>query len=157
MHTWMIRGLVMSAVHTVARVLLGMAIVSSPFDSTWWKTLALIAVIAVALIGGLIDGVADGRKHSEPEDYNDLTVRWLSAGLLAGLITGIACWILGNHVVDGMGQNPIYIEVFVGGAFTALLIFVPALLGAAVGRRIGQRGNKQPAAVEPAEPQDALA
>lgn len=147
----------MSAVHIVARVLLGMAIVASPFDSSWWKTLALIAVIAIALLGGLVDGVADGRKHSEPEDYNDLTVRWLCAGLLAGLIVGIACWILGNWVVDGMGENPLYIEVFVGGAFTALLIFVPALLGAAIGRRIGQRGNTRPTAAEPTEPHDALA
>lgn len=145
-----IRGLVMSIVHVLARVFLAMAIVAAPFDSNWWKTLALLAVIVLALLAAVADGIADGRKHSEPEDYNDLTVRWLSAGLIAGLVVGIVCWILGNWVVDGMGRNPIWIEVIVGGAFTALLIFVPALFGAAVGRRLGQRGDRTARQADPA-------
>lgn len=133
----------MSAVHIGARVLLGLAIVASPLESTSWKTIAIAAVVLISLIWGGIDGIIDGRAHDDPDDYRDLTMVWLKAGLLAGLISGIAGWILGNWVMSGIGQNSLPIEIFAGGSFTTLLVFVPALVGAAIGRLLTRRQHRR--------------
>jgi uncharacterized membrane protein len=143
MIAWLLRGLVMSAVHIGARVLLGLAIVQWPLESTYWKTIAVAAVVLVALIWGGIDGLIDGRAHPDSDDYDDLTMRWLKAGLLAGLISAIVGWVLGTWVMSGIGQNSLAIEIFAGGSFTTLLIFVPALVGAAVGRFLTRRQHRK--------------
>ena len=143
MIAWLLRGLVMSAVHIGARVLLALAIVQWPLEATYWKTIAIASVVLVALIWGGIDGLIDGRAHADPDDYDDLTMRWLKAGLLAGLIAAVVGWVLGNWVLAGMGQNSLAIEIFAGGAFTTLLIFVPALVGAALGRYLTRRQHRK--------------
>jgi uncharacterized membrane protein len=143
MIAWLLRGLVMSAVHIGARVLLGLAIVQWPLESTYWKTIAIASVVLVALIWGGVDGLIDGRAHPDSDDYDDLTMRWLKAGLLAGLISAIAGWVLGSWVMSGIGQNSLAIEIFAGGSFTTLLIFVPALVGAAVGRFLTRRQHRK--------------
>lgn len=143
MVAWLLRGLVMSAVHIGARVLLGLAIVAWPLETNYWKTIAIAGVVLVALIWGGIDGLIDGRAHSDPDDYDDLTMRWLKAGLLAGLISAIVCWVLGNWVMSGIGENTLAIEIFAGGSFTTLLVFVPALVGAAVGRLLTRRQHRK--------------
>ncbi len=133
----------MSAVHIGARVLLGLAIVAWPLESNHWKTIAIAAVVLVALIWGGIDGIVDGRAHEDPDDYRDLTMVWLKAGLLAGLISAIVGWVLGNWVMSGIGQNSLPIEIFAGGSFTTLLVFVPALVGAALGRFLTRRQHRK--------------
>ncbi|ORM24053.1 B-4DMT family transporter [Williamsia sp. 1135] len=154
MVAWLLRGLVMSAVHIGARVLLGLAIVAWPLESTMWKTVAIAAVVLVALIWGGVDGLIDGREHEDPDDYRDLTMVWLKAGLLAGLISAIVCWILGNWVMAGIGQNSLAIEIFAGGSFTTLLIFVPSLVGAALGRFLTRRQHRKNQAARDAEADD---
>jgi hypothetical protein len=143
MIAWLLRGLVMSAVHIGARVLLGLAVVQWPLESTYWKTIAIASVVLIALIWGGVDGLIDGRAHPDSDDYDDLTMRWLKAGLLAGLISAIAGWVLGNWVMSGIGQNSLAIEIFAGGSFTTLLIFVPALVGAALGRFLTRRQHRK--------------
>lgn len=143
MIAWLLRGLVMSAVHIGARVLLALAIVQWPLEATYWKTIAVASVVLAALVWGGIDGLLDGRAHADPDDYDDLTMRWLKAGLLAGLIAAIVGWVLGNWILAGMGQNSLAIEIFAGGAFTTLLIFVPALVGAALGRYLTRRQHRK--------------
>lgn len=133
----------MSVVHILARVLLGIGVVQAPLHSTIWKTLAIAAVVLIAIIWGGIDGMADARAHSDPDDYADLTVRWLKAGLLAGVIAAIVCWILGRFVFAGIGEAGFFIELFAGGSFTALVIFGPAFLGAAVGRWLIRRDQRK--------------
>ncbi|WP_020108871.1 B-4DMT family transporter [Nocardia sp. 348MFTsu5.1] len=143
MVAWLLRGLVMSAVHIGARVLLGLAIVAWPLETNYWKTIAIAGVVLVALIWGGIDGLIDGRAHPDPDDYDDLTMRWLKAGLLTGLISAVVCWVLGNWVMSGIGENSLAIEIFAGGSFTTLLVFVPALVGAAVGRLLTRRQHRK--------------
>lgn len=132
----------MTAVHVIARVLLGIAVVQAPLHSTTWKTIAIGAVVLLALIWGGIDGMADARANEDPDDYADLTVRWLQAGLLAGVLAGLIGWILGKFVFAGIGQANLFTELIAGGSFTALLIFFPAFLGAAVGRWLVRRQNR---------------
>ncbi len=143
MVSWLLRGLSSSIVHIVARVLLGLAIVHSPLHGTSWKAIAVAAVVLVVLIYGGIDGIIDGRAHDDPDDYADLTITWLKAGLLAGAVSGIVSWILSNYVLSGMGQNSFFVELFAGGSFTALLVFVPALVGAALGRFLAHRQSRE--------------
>ncbi|MEE3850456.1 B-4DMT family transporter [Gordonia sp. LSe1-13] len=143
MSSWLPRGLVMTAVHVIARVLLGVAVVEAPLNTTVWKTLAIGAVVLIALIWGGIDGVADARANPDPDDYADLTVRWLQAGLLAGVLAGLISWILGRFVFAGIGEASLFIELIAGGSFTALLVFVPAFMGAAVGRWITRRDQRK--------------
>ncbi|MGZ8179752.1 B-4DMT family transporter [Williamsia sp. SKLECPSW1] len=143
MLSWLLRGLPMAAVHIVARVLLGMALVHSPLHGTLWKTIAVAVVVVIPLIWGGIDGIVDARAHDDPDDYTDLTMRWLKAGLLAGVISAVISWGLANYVFNGMGENGFFIELFAGGSFTALLIFLPAMVGAGVGRYLARRQRRR--------------
>ncbi|MGC5258681.1 B-4DMT family transporter [Gordonia sp. DT218] len=143
MSSWLLRGVVMTAVHVIARVLLGVAVVNAPLHSTVWKTIAIAAVVLVALLWGGIDGTADARANPDPDDYRDLTVRWLQAGLLAGVVAGLICWILGRFVFAGIGEASLFVELIAGGSFTALLVFAPAFVGAAVGRFLVRRDQRK--------------
>jgi len=156
MVSWMIRGLPMAAVHIVARVLLGMAIVQSPLNGTWWKTIAVAIVVIIPLIWAGIEGIADGRAHDDPDDYEDLTMRWLKAGLLAGVISAVVGWALANYVFSGMGQNSFLIELFAGGSFTALLVFLPAMVGASVGRFLARRQRRREQGDQPEDTRPSL-
>ncbi|SIR87575.1 B-4DMT family transporter [Williamsia sterculiae] len=134
MIAWLLRGLVMTGVHIAARVLLAIAVVESPLHGTAYKFFAVAVVILIALIWGGVDGILDARAHEEPDDYRDLLMRWLKAGLFTGLISAIVCYLLAQHVLAGMGDNGFFIELIAGGSFTALLVFIPAMAGVAVGR-----------------------
>lgn len=129
----------MTAVHVLARVLLGVAVVEAPLNSTVWRTVAIAAVVLIALIWGGFDGIRDARANPDPDDYGDLTVRWLKAGVLAGVLAGLISWILGNTILAGIGQAGLFVELIAGASFTALLVFVPAFVGAAIGRWLIRR------------------
>ncbi|MFW0790480.1 B-4DMT family transporter [Gordonia sp. CPCC 205333] len=143
MNSWLLRGVVMSAVHIVARVLLGVLIVNVPLHGTLWKTLAVAAVVLIAIIAGGIDGLRDAHAHDDPDDYDDLTIRWLKAGLLAGWVAGFVCWLLGKFVFAGIGEASFWIEMTAGAFFTALIIFVPAFIGASLGRLLVRRQQRK--------------
>lgn len=136
--SWLLRAAVMCGVHILARIVLGAAIMQFPLQSTVWKTLAVALVVLVALVWGGVDGLLDRRANPDPEDYEDLTVRWLKAGILAGAVAGVVSWVLGNTLFSAIGPNSLLIEIFAGGSFTALLIFGAAFTGAAVGRFLGR-------------------
>lgn len=143
MVSWLLRGVVMTVVHVLARVLLGVAIIHAPLHSTVWKTIAVAVVVLIAVLWGGVDGIADARANPDPDDYGDLTIRWLKAGILAGLASGLISWIIGVSMFSGIGQSNLAVEVFAGGSFTALLIFVPAFIGAAAGRFLVRRDQRK--------------
>ncbi|WP_439032822.1 B-4DMT family transporter [Gordonia terrae] len=145
MSSWLVRGLTMTAVHVLARVLLGVAVVQAPLNSTVWRTIAIAAVVLVAILWGGYDGIRDARANPDPDDYEDLTVRWLQAGVLAGVLAGLISWILGTVVLAGIGQASLFIELIAGASFTALLVFVPAFVGAAIGRWLIRREQNKSA------------
>lgn len=146
MSSWLVRGLPMTAVHVLARILLGVAVVEAPLNSTVWRTVAIAAVVLIALVWGGFDGIRDARANPDPDDYEDLTVRWLKAGVLAGVAAGLISWILGNTVLAGIGQAGLFVELIAGASFTALLVFVPAFVGAAIGRWLVRREQNKGAA-----------
>ncbi|WP_232719360.1 B-4DMT family transporter [Gordonia metallireducens] len=143
MSSWLVRGLTMTAVHVLARILLGVAVVEAPLNSTVWRTVTIAAVVLIALVWGGFDGIRDARANPDPDDYEDLTVRWLKAGVMAGVIAGLISWILGNTVLAGIGQAGLFVELIAGASFTALLVFVPAFVGAAIGRWLIRRDQNK--------------
>ncbi len=152
MTSWIVRGLFMAAVHIVTRVFLGILIVSAPLHGTLWKTLAVAVVVLIAIVWGGIDGMRDAQKHPDPDDYEDLTTRWLKAGLMAGWIAGLVGWFLGKFVFAGIGEASFWIEMTAGAFFTALITFGPAFAGASIGRMLVRRQNRknQPVSDDPA-------
>lgn len=143
MTSWLLRGISMSIVMIVARVLLGVVVVNQPLHTTVWKTVAIAAVVLISILWGGVDGIRDARANPDPDDYDDLTVMWLKAGILAGLISGFVSWLIGTLWLPGIGQAGFFIEMIAGASFTALLIFIPAFVGVMVGRWFTRRDQRK--------------
>lgn len=138
MTTWLSRGLVFAAGMVLLRLVQGTLINTFPTHS------GLISVLLVVLFGiatavwGYLDGTEDARANADPDRRRDLAMRWLLAGLVAGVLSGFVVWVISlvyrNVYVDGLIP-----EVTAFAAFTALLVFVPAIIGVAVGRNLVDR------------------
>ena len=133
MTTWLPRGLLLAIGMVLLRLVQGSLINASPTNAGT-ISFALCGLFGVAaFIWGLLDGMADARANPDPDRRRDLAMRWLLAGLAAGVLSGLVTWIISNFYhavyVDGLGP-----ELVVFPAFTALLIFLPAMFGVALGR-----------------------
>jgi hypothetical protein len=144
MTNWMLRGLVFGAAMVVVRLFQGTLI-------NVWQTHAGLISIAVRLLfivgvvaWGLIDGREDAAANPDPDRRGDLAMTWLLAGLVAGLLSGAVTWLI----------SVFYKALYVGGlinelttfaAFTALVVFLGAISGVAVGRwRVDRAGAYHP-------------
>jgi hypothetical protein len=148
MTNWMLRGLVFAAAMVIVRLFQGALI------NVWQMQAGLISIVLLAMFiagvvaWGIIDGRADATANPDPDRREDLAMTWLLAGLTAGVLSGAVAWLI----------SVFYKSLYVGGlinelttfaAFTALLVFVGGIGGAAVGRwlvdrnppTIRQRGN----------------
>jgi hypothetical protein len=94
--------------------------------------LLLLFVIAV-LLWGVLDGRADATAQGDPDRRQDLAMVWLLAGLLAGLLSGAVSWVI-SLFYTGLYAGSVINELTTFAAFTALLVFVPGIIGVAVGR-----------------------
>ncbi|MGW0176016.1 B-4DMT family transporter [Rhodococcus sp. NPDC003322] len=139
MNPWIVRGLGMAFVHVVTRVVLGIAITAWPLHGSLMRWLGIIVVVLAALVWAGIDGIRDARAHPAEGDEADLTMRWLKAAAVAGLLSGAVCWLVGAVSDIALGENSLFFELTSGAAFTLLLVFVPAMLAVAVGRFIAHR------------------
>lgn len=138
MTTWLPRGLVFAFGMVVLRLVQGSLINASPTNAGT-ISFALCAVLgAAALLWGLLDGIADARANPDPDRRRDLAMRWLLAGLVAGVVSGLAAWII-SLFYDAIYTEGVGTEVSVFAAFTALLVFLPAVLGTGVGRWLVDR------------------
>lgn len=129
----------MAFVHVVTRVVLGIAITAWPLHGSLMRWLGIIVVVLAALVWAGIDGIRDARAHPAEGDETDLTMRWLKAAAVAGLLSGAVCWLVGAVSDIALGENSLFFELTSGAAFTLLLVFVPAMLAVAVGRFIAHR------------------
>jgi uncharacterized membrane protein YfcA len=129
----MLRGLVFAAAMVVVRLVQG-ALINA------WQTqaglisvvLLLLFIIAVA-VWGLRDGRADARAMADPDRRQDLAMVWLLAGLVAGILSGAVSWLIALFYT-GLYTGGLLNEVTTFAAFTALLVFVPGIIGVAIGR-----------------------
>lgn len=144
MTAWVLRATVLGALVVALRVLLGVAMAAVPTYGIVWRSACLLAIIAVVVVWGLRDGRtgADG-----------LTVRWLAAGFAAGLASSAVCWVLDQVPGIELGDAGILYELTSAASFILLLIFLPAMIGVAIGSARSRRASES--AVPAREPEFA--
>lgn len=133
MNKWMLRGLVFAAGMVVLRLVQGALI------NAWQTQSALISIVLLtlfiigAVIWGTFDGRADAKANPDPDRREDLAMVWLLSGLVAGVLSGLVAWIIAlfyKAIYTGGLLN----ELTTFAAFTALLVFLFAIVGVAIGR-----------------------
>ena len=129
----MLRGLVFAATMVVVRLFQGALI------NTWQTQAALFSFVLLLLfvigvaVWGVIDGRADATANPDPDRRGDLAMTWLLAGLVAGVLSGAVSWLIALFY-KGLYTGGLINEVTTFAAFTALLVFLPGIVGVAVGR-----------------------
>ncbi|HEY2723608.1 MAG TPA: hypothetical protein VGI84_02870 [Pseudonocardiaceae bacterium] len=126
MQPWITRALAMTVVHTVAQTVVVAVRWAHPEWSVAIRSVALAVLVAVAMLWGAIDGWrrADGTTRT-----------WCIAALVTGPAAGVLGLVAQAALVDATGPEELG-GALAGGAFTALLVLVPALVGVAVGQRV---------------------
>ncbi|WP_343572691.1 B-4DMT family transporter [Mycobacterium sp.] len=144
MTNWMLRGLVFGGAMVVVRLLQG-ALISVFQTQATLISLVLLALFTVgALAWGLIDGREDAASSPDPDRRGDLAMTWLLAGLIAGVLSGAVTWLIAVFY-DALYVGGLINELTTFAAFTALVVFVSAVGGVAVGRwRVDKTGAYRP-------------
>ncbi|AEF40298.1 B-4DMT family transporter [Hoyosella subflava] len=150
MDLWLLRGLLLAAVITFVRAVLGIGIYTWPESGGVQRTIALIVVLLAALAWPFFDGRRDAQENEDPEDRADLTLFWLKAALVAALVSGAASWLL-SFVIPGASVQSLIFELTIGTGFVTLLLSIPAQIGILTGRAYGEYSRKRSA---PAEEED---
>ncbi len=105
--------------------------------------LLLLFVIGVA-VWGVMDGRADAKANPDPDRRQDLAMTWLLAGLVAGVLSGAVSWLIALFYT-AIYTGGLINEVTTFAAFTALIVFLPGIIGVAVGRwRVDRQYEKEP-------------
>lgn len=142
MSKWLLRGLVFAALMVIVRLLQGAMI------NAWETKAGLISVVLVVLFAiavfawGVVDGRTDARSNPDPDRRGDLAMTWLLAGLFAGVVSGLVAWFI------SLFYKTLYVEALLNevttfAAFTALLVFLMAIAGVALGRWLVDRKADQ--------------
>ncbi|MBV8347153.1 MAG: B-4DMT family transporter [Mycolicibacterium sp.] len=145
MMSWLLRGVVFALLMVVLRLIQG-ALINTYETKALLISICLILIPAIpVLTWGFVDGVRDARAQPDPDRRRDLAMTWLIAGLVAGVLSGLACWIISKF------YQPLYVggllnEVTTFAAFTALLVFLGAVIGFGAGRWVTDRRYKKEAA-----------
>ena len=138
MTTWLLRGLAFAAGMVIVRLVQGTLI------NIYETKAGLISIVLVVLFGiasflwGLIDGRADANAQPDPDRRRDLAMTWLLAGLVAGILSGLVVWIISLFYNNVYAEGQIS-EVTTFAAFTALMVFIPAIAAVAIGRFLVDR------------------
>ncbi|BAX92155.1 B-4DMT family transporter [Mycobacterium shigaense] len=133
MSSWMLRGLVFAAAMVIVRLFQGTLI------NAWQTQAGLISIVLLLLfvvgvaVWGVLDGRADARANRDPDRRQDLAMTWLLGGLLAGVLSGAVSWLI-SLFYSGLYTGGLINEVTTFAAFTALCVFLPGIIGVAVGR-----------------------
>jgi len=138
MTKWLLRGLVFAASMVFVRLLQGVLI--NAMD-TWALTISVTLVVLFAIavfIWGAADGRADAQANPDPDRRGDLAMTWLLAGLFAGIVSGLVAWFI-SLFYDNLYAEALLNEVTTFAAFTALLVFLAAIAGVALGRYLVDR------------------
>ena len=138
MRSWLLRGLIFAFGMVVLRVIQSMMINTWETHAVTISFLLVVIYAIVALVWGYIDGRADAKAQPDPDRRGDLAMTWLLAGLVAGVLSGAVAWLLGRFY-STMYVAGLLNEITTFAAFTALLVFVMATIGVAVGRALWDR------------------
>lgn len=142
MNAWVLRAVALGALTIVLRTVLGFAMVYWPTSGSWMRILGLIVLLGAVIAWGVLDGRADRRANPDPEHGADLTMRWLKAAVAGGLGSGLVAWLLDFVPKFDLGDQGLLFELTSSASFIILLIFVPAMIGVALGRFLVGRESK---------------
>jgi hypothetical protein len=138
------RGLVFAAAMIVLRLIQSALINAFQTQAGLISVVLLAVFIIVAAVWGVLDGRADATANPDPDRREDLAMTWLLGGLLAGVVSGAVSWII-SLFYSGLYTGGVVNEVTTFAAFTALIIFLPGIVGVAVGRwRVDRQLEKVP-------------
>jgi hypothetical protein len=143
MSKWLSRGLVFAGLMVVVRVVQGTLINQFETKALLISISLLVLLVIAALVWGLFDGRADARANPDPDRRGDLAMTWLLAGLLAGVLSGVVAWLI-SLIYKALYVGGLISEVTTFAAFTALLVFLPAILAVAIGRWLVDRNESAP-------------
>ncbi|CAN5452297.1 B-4DMT family transporter [soil metagenome] len=133
MSKWLVRGLVFAALMVIVRLVQG-ALINAFETKALIISIVLLVVFAIIVAAwGFADGRADARANLDPDRRNDLAMTWLLAGLFAGVASGAVTWLI-SVFYKALYTGGLINEVTTFAAFTALLIFLPAIIAVAIGR-----------------------
>jgi hypothetical protein len=138
MRSWLLRALVFAFLQTVIRVVQTMMI-----DT--WETQAQVISISlqvifglVALAWGYVDGRSDANAQPDPDRRADLAMTWLLGGLVAGILSAVLCLLISVVYKSMYVMGPLN-ELTTFAAYTALVVFVMAMVGVGTGRFLVDR------------------
>ncbi len=146
MTNWMLRGLVFAAGMVVVRLFQGALINAWQTQAGLFSVVLLLLFLIGVAVWGVIDGRADAVANPDPDRRRDLAMTWLLAGLVAGVLSGAVSWLIAL-AYQGLYTGGLINEVTTFAAFTALLVFLPGILGVTLGR---WRVDRNPPARRPA-------
>lgn len=144
MSKWFLRGLVFAALMVVIRLIQGVLINAFEAQAGLISLILMILFVIAVMVWGRSDGRADAKANPDPDRREDLAMTWLGAGLVAGVLSGLVSWIIA--LVDkALYVSTLFNELTSFAAFTALLVFVPAVAAVTLGRRrVDKDYEKQP-------------
>jgi uncharacterized membrane protein YfcA len=138
MAKWLLRGLVFAALMVVVRLFQGALINQFETQALFISLGLLLVFVVVVFVWGFIDGRNDARSTPDPDRRGDLAMTWLLGGLVAGLLSGAISWFI-SMVYPALYAGGLANELTTFAAFTALLVFLPAILAVAIGRWVVDR------------------
>ena len=131
--SWLPRGLVFAAGMVLLRLVQGALINAFPTSAGVISLLLVVLLGGAAAAWGFRDGTEDAQENADPDRRRDLAMRWLLAGLVAGVLGGAVAWLI-SLFYRGIYAEGLFAEVTAFAAFTALLVFLPAMFAVTVGR-----------------------
>jgi|SRR6185312_10622960 len=143
MRSWLLRGLLFAFGMVILRVIQGVMINTWETQAATISILLVIIYAIVAAVWGYFDGRSDASAQPDPDRRGDLAVTWLLAGIVAGVLSGAVAWLIGQFYKT-MYVAGLVNELTTFAAFTALVVFVFATVGVALGRfLVDRRYNKE--------------
>jgi acetyl esterase/lipase len=142
MRPWLFRGLAMAVLHAAASTAVAKVEVFQPTGATLVQAVAVAVLVGAAALWSAIDAWL---RHAEAGRT------WFIAALVAGPVSGLLYVIGRAALVDQTGLGELWPAVTGGGAFTALLVLVPAGLGLFVGGKLERSGTTEDITQRPSE------
>jgi hypothetical protein len=140
----MLRGLVFAGAMVILRLVQGALINAWQTQSGLISIVLLLLFIIGVAVWGVRDGRADAAANPDPDRRQDMAMTWLLAGLVAGILSGAVCWLIAQFYT-AIYTGGLLNEVTTFAAFTALIVFVPGIIGVALGRwRVDRQYEKEP-------------
>ncbi|MFC8384847.1 hypothetical protein [Nocardia sp. NPDC057272] len=121
---WFVRGAGCAAVMVSVRVLVGALLDLGPQHGAYFRGAGAFVVVATAATWGAWDG-----RRADRISGTDPTLRWLTAGVFAGVAAGAGALFLARCGAPVYGIGSVLFELTAGAAWTLLLVFVAAAAG----------------------------